>query len=68
MHLQMMPMVLRVDAPPRTTADSLKLEFQPHDELHALANVQVRLVQDVDEARMAELEASFRKQSIQSRP
>ncbi|OAP56920.1 hypothetical protein AYL99_09032 [Fonsecaea erecta] len=56
MHLQMTPMVLRIEAPPRITPELLTIELQSIDELHALANVQVRLVQSGGDGGMAELE------------
>ena len=65
MHLQMMPMVVRIESPPRITKQDLTIELPSIDELHAVANVQVRLVQDVSEERMAELEAGFASQKIE---
>ena len=67
MHLQMMPMVVRIEAPPRITPGELTIELRSLDELHAVANVQVRLVQDVTPERMAELEAGFASQKIEDK-
>ena len=67
MHLQMMPMVVRIEAPPRITPEALTIELPSIDELHAVANVQVRLVQDVSPERMAELEAGFASQKIEGK-
>ncbi|EXJ62938.1 hypothetical protein A1O7_03382 [Cladophialophora yegresii CBS 114405] len=67
MHLQMMPMVVRIEAPPRITPEALTIELPSMEELHAVANVQVRLVQDVTPERMAELEAGFASQKIEDK-
>jgi hypothetical protein len=65
MHLQMMPFVARIEAPPRITPEGLTIELSSSDELTAIANVQVRLVQDVSAERMAQLEADFASQKIE---
>ncbi|KAJ9612061.1 hypothetical protein H2200_003656 [Cladophialophora chaetospira] len=67
MHLQMTPMVVRIEFPPRITPEALTIELPSMEELHAVANVQVRLVQqDVTPERMAELEAGFASQKIEN--
>jgi len=67
MHLQMMPMVVRIEAPPRITPEALTIELPSMEELHAVANVQVRLVQEVSPERLAELEAGFASQKIETK-
>ncbi|KIW96883.1 uncharacterized protein Z519_02274 [Cladophialophora bantiana CBS 173.52] len=56
MHLQLAPMVVRIEAPPRITPELLTIELPSIDELHALANVEVRLVQFKNEEDTAERE------------
>ncbi|OAG37918.1 hypothetical protein AYO21_07890 [Fonsecaea monophora] len=56
MNLQLMPMVVRIEAPPRITPELLTIELPSIDELHAVANVQVRLVPNKNEEGSAELE------------
>ncbi|KIX97926.1 uncharacterized protein Z520_06004 [Fonsecaea multimorphosa CBS 102226] len=64
MHLQMTPMVVRIEAPPRITPELLTIELPSLDELHALANVQVRLVQSKSEDATAELEGDVASKKI----
>lgn len=67
MHLQLTTMVVRIESPPRITPEALTIELPSMEELHAVANVQVRLVQDVTPERMAELEAGFASQKIEDK-
>jgi hypothetical protein len=67
MHLQMTPTVLRMDFPPRIDSGHMSVELHSEDDLHALANVQVRMVKEVSVERMAELEAGFAKPSLEQK-
>lgn len=60
MHLQMTPMVVKIETTPRIVPEAQSIGLTSIDELHAVANVQVRLIQDVSPERMAELEEAFR--------
>ncbi|KIW26933.1 uncharacterized protein PV07_06721 [Cladophialophora immunda] len=63
-HLQILPMVVRIEAPPRITPELLTIELPSIDELHAVANVQVRLVQSKSEEGMAEPEGHVASKKI----
>ena len=67
MHLQFTAMVVRIESPPRITPEVLTIELPSMEELHAVANVQVRLVQEVSPERMSELEAGFASQKIEDK-
>lgn len=68
LHLLMMPLVWRADAPPRMSPDGREVEFQDTDELHAVGKVQVRLVKDGNETETTEAEADFRTQAVEGQP
>ncbi|EXJ79814.1 hypothetical protein A1O3_08099 [Capronia epimyces CBS 606.96] len=68
-HLQLTAMLLHLETPPRITIepseDRTSIELagrKPNELIHALASAQVRMVQDVTDARMAEIEAKFEEE------
>lgn len=67
-HVQLVPMVIRTEEPPRITPRSPAIKLAALDELHAFAAVQVRMVQkDVIEDSIAEVESNLRSQKADDR-
>ncbi|EXJ80568.1 hypothetical protein A1O1_08714 [Capronia coronata CBS 617.96] len=72
-HLQMTAMLVHLESPPRIRpepsesgiVDRTSIELvgrRPQELIHALATAQVRMIQDVSDDRMAEIEARFEEE------
>lgn len=72
-HLQLTAMLVHLETPPRIKpepsqaggVDRTSIELagrRPQELIHALATAQVRMLQDVSEDRMAEIEARFEEE------
>jgi hypothetical protein len=66
-HLQLTPVAVRIETPPRITPATFALEFGSLEELHAIATVQVRLVQEVIPEISGGLDAGFARERAEDK-